>query len=75
MKRFLMAMALAGALSGSVLAGDVPTSDYAPPAPDEPTQTTTAAARGDMPTWGYTQQGSTDLTLTMVQTILSFLSV
>jgi hypothetical protein len=75
MKRFAMAIALAFVLSGVVLAGDMPTGDYAPPAPDDPSQTTTPTAPGEVPSGGYTQEGSTEITLTVVQAILSLLSV
>ena len=72
MKRFVMATALACALFGSALAGDVPTGDDAPPTP---TESTNLVVPGDMPTGGSTQQGSTDITMTMVQVIFGLLSV
>jgi hypothetical protein len=73
MKRLLMATAIACLLCGSAFAGDVPCGDYAPPAPDEPTQTVNAPAMGEIPIGGYT--GSTDITLNVVETLLSLLSV
>jgi hypothetical protein len=76
MKRFAMAIALGCVLSVSAFAGDSPSGGYAPPSPDESTQTTTTlVALGDSPTGGYTDQTSTDTMLSIVQTVLSLLSV
>lgn len=75
MKRLLIAMAIACVLFGSALAGEIPCGGYAPPAPDEPTQTLTTPAPGDSPSGGYTQEGSTNITLSVVETLLSLLSV
>ena len=75
MKRLLMATVIALVVFGSALAGEVPCGDYAPPAPDEPTQTLSAPATGEMPTGGYTQEASTDITLSVIGTLLSLLSV
>ena len=75
MKRLTLAMALACVLSSAALAGEVPSGGYAPPDPDETTQTTPFAAPGDVPSGGYTEQTSTDPTLTVVMTILGFLSI
>ena len=74
MKRFVIAIALAYALSGSALAGDSPTGGYAPPPPD-PTHITSAPAPGEMPTGGYTQDTATDITVAAVQAIISLMSV
>lgn len=49
MKRILMTVALTCVLSVTALAGDIPTGGFAPPPPDEPTETTTATLPGDMP--------------------------
>jgi hypothetical protein len=50
MKRFVMAVALACALSVTALAGIVPTSDYVPPPPPPPEST---AVAGIIPTTDY----------------------
>ena len=71
MKRFVTALALACAFSASAFAGDVPTGDNVPPAPT----ITSEATPGDTPTGGYTQDAATDLTLTVVQIIISVLSI
>jgi hypothetical protein len=42
MKRFVLALALTCALSGTVLAGYIPTIGIAPPAPTEPQATSIA---------------------------------
>lgn len=55
MKRFLAAIALAGAFSVSAMAGDVPTSGFASPAAAG-IQTTGVASPGDVPTSGYVGQ-------------------
>jgi hypothetical protein len=49
MKRFLMAVALACALSGSALAGIVPTTDAVAPAPDGIVPTTDSTSPGEIP--------------------------
>jgi hypothetical protein len=74
MKRLVMAAALASVLFSSSFAGEVPSGGYAPPAPVEPTQTTSETAPGEMPTGGYMEE-STDPGLTVIMTILSLLSV
>ncbi len=56
MKRFLMTMVLACALSSSALAGDIPSVGFAPPPPDETTQTTNTTLPGDIPSVGATEQ-------------------
>jgi hypothetical protein len=66
MKRFLMATALAVALSGVALGGNIPTGGIAPPPPPPPDETTIT---GDMPTCGLTSSGdipAVDLLLTVL---------
>lgn len=57
MKRFLIALALTCVLSGSALAGEIPTCGIASPAPDGTAQTTSP---GDIPTMGSTSPGDID---------------
>jgi hypothetical protein len=70
MKRFILAMALAFALSSTVLAGHIPTSDVAAPTPPptEPTQTTLAGSTDDDD--GTLPVGNSYGSLTMILTIL-----
>lgn len=75
MKRLLIAMAIACFVFGSALAGEIPCGGYAPPVPDEATQNLTTPAPGDSPSGGYTQEASTDITLSVIETLLSLLSV
>ena len=51
MKRFVMTMALTCVLSGSALAGEIPTVGFTAPPPDE---TTTLTAPGEVPSGGLT---------------------
>ena len=51
MKRFLMATALAVALSGVALGGNIPTGGIAPPPPPPPDETTIT---GEIPMVGFT---------------------
>src|SRR6267378_1602330 len=74
MKRIVVTVALACVLSSSALAGEVPSVGYAPPPPD-PTHMTSVASLGDVPTGGYTQDAATDITLIVVQCIISVLSI
>ena len=71
MKRLVIAFSLACVLSPSALAGEIPSAPGAPPAPEPPA----ATAPGDVPSGGYVQDSSTDLTLTVVETILGLLAV
>ena len=66
MKRFVIAVALTCVLSGSALAGDVPSVGFTAPPPDEPPPVT---APGDIPTVGFTQEVS-EAALTLVQLML-----
>ncbi|MDX6613127.1 MAG: hypothetical protein QOD75_2313 [Blastocatellia bacterium] len=75
MKRFAMAFAVTLVLSAATFAGDIPTGVYTPPDPDQPAQPLVTSVPGDMPTGGVTQEGSTEITLTVVQAILSLLSL
>lgn len=74
MKHFVLATTLACLLASSALAGDVPCGGYAPPEPDEQPESTLSAP-GDVPSGGYTHVGSTEITVTVLQAILSLLSV
>jgi hypothetical protein len=58
MKRFVMTLALTCVLSGSALAGEIPSVPVTAPPPDETTSTTIAPAPGEIPTSGLTQQMS-----------------
>lgn len=69
MKRFVLAVALTCVLTGSALAGDIPSVGFTAPPPDEPTLTTTTTAPGEIPTVGLTQQMS-EAALTLVQLML-----
>jgi hypothetical protein len=72
MRRFVLAIALACTLSGSALAGDMPTGGIAPPPTNGPTQTITPP--GDIPTDGSAEEIS-DAALSALLTVLSFLTV
>ncbi len=67
MKLFVMTIALTFVLSGSVLAGEVPSVGVNAPPPDEPSAPT---APGDIPTSGYEGQIS-QTALTLIQLALS----
>jgi len=57
MRRILITVVLTFVLSTTALAGDVPTGGFAPPPPDEPTETTsTASLPGEVPTAGVSAQ-------------------
>lgn len=56
MKRFVMALTLACALSGTALAGNVPSTDYVPPPPPPPGAAQTASP-GDIPSGDFTSPG------------------
>jgi hypothetical protein len=66
MKRLLMTIALSCALSGTVLAGQIPTVGFTAPPPDE---TSTPTTPSDIPTVGLSQQMS-DAALDLVQLVL-----
>lgn len=66
MKRFLITAALTCVLSGSALAGDIPTVGVMAPPPDEPPAPT---ATGDVPSVGLTQE-VTETALTLIQLAL-----
>ena len=72
MKRFLVALTLTCALSGSALAGDIPTCGAPAPAPSGITQTTSATSPGE--TVGSAQQIS-DAALSVLLTVLGLLAV
>ncbi|MBC8028529.1 MAG: hypothetical protein H7Z16_00290 [Pyrinomonadaceae bacterium] len=58
MKRFLMAIALACALSSSTLAGDIPSVGAPSPPPPATNQITSAPLPGDIPSDGFAAQVS-----------------
>jgi len=66
MKRFVMTITLTCALSGSVLAGDVPTVGINAPPPETPAPNAT----GEIPSVGFTQE-VTETGLTLIQLALS----
>ena len=74
MKRFITTLALALALSGSVFAGDIPTSGSPAPAPSGPTTSAQASetAPGDIQTPGKT--GLSSDALSALLSVLSFLA-
>jgi len=74
MKRLLITASLACVLAVPALAGEMPIGGYAPPAPDTPIQTTTVIEPVGILTGGSTET-STDVALSVLQTILSLLSV
>jgi hypothetical protein len=55
MKRFAMAIALACVFVTNILAGDIPSGDFAPP-PPPPTQAAPSNVDGDMGAGGFTEQ-------------------
>lgn len=77
MKRFLMTIALAFALSSSTLAGDIPSVDAPSPPPPPPNQITSQTfpddtlLTGDIPSGGFAQQ-VTDAALSALLTALAF---
>lgn len=75
MKLFITTLALALALSGSVFAGDIPTSGSPAPAPGGPTASAQASdvqTPGDMPISGKSELSSE--ALSGLLSVLSFLS-
>ena len=72
MKRFMVMMAITCVLSVPAWAGEVPTGDIAPP---PSAHMMSAPAPGDVPTGDYTEPTATDITLTVVQAIISLLSI
>lgn len=56
MKRFAMTLALACALSGTALGGNVPSTDFVPPPPPPPGAAQTASP-GEIPSTGFTSPG------------------
>lgn len=67
MKRFLMTLALTSVLSGTVMAGEVPSVGVTAPPPDE---TSIPIAPGDIPASGLTQQVS-EAAFGLVQLLIS----
>ncbi|MEK6279170.1 MAG: hypothetical protein AABN95_02345 [Acidobacteriota bacterium] len=80
MKRFLVAIALACAISVSAQAGDVPTAGFTSPAPGElPTggissPTTGTTSPGELPTSGFAEQVS-DSALSALLSVLGLVVV
>ena len=71
MKRLLLSLSLTFCLSGSVLAGEIPTVGIAPPPPPPPSdgmQATTAP--GEIPSGGFTYEIA-DTALDFIQLVLS----
>jgi hypothetical protein len=59
MKRFVIAITLTFVISGSTLAGEIPTVGFtAPPPPPDGLQATNTSAPGEIPSVGLTQQMS-----------------
>jgi hypothetical protein len=70
MKRFVITIALTCFLSGSVLAGDVPSGGFtAPPPPPDGVQATDTSAPGEIPSVGLTQQMS-EAAFSLVQLLM-----
>lgn len=57
MKRFATTVVLACALSGTALAGDIPSSGIVSPPPPPPDATAQTASPGEIPTSGLTSPG------------------
>jgi hypothetical protein len=66
MKRFVMALALAGVLSGTALAGDIPSTGGSAPGDIPSTGAPSPALAGDIPSTGAPSQ-----IVTVILTILS----
>lgn len=76
MKRLVMAMAFACAVSVSAVAGDIPTVPGPTPGSEAPPpQSLNSAPSQDSPFGIYEPPISTDVTLTVVQAVFSLLSV
>ena len=75
MKRFLAAIALACVLSVSALAGDMPTSGFAPPPPDEPTETASTTLPSDIPSDASAETSLGDEVIVNVLGILCGLAI
>jgi hypothetical protein len=73
MKRLLATMVLVYSISISALAGEIPIGGYAPPSPDE-TQSLTGSVTGNELPQGSSETNSTNITLTVLQTVLSLIS-
>jgi hypothetical protein len=67
MKRFVLAVALACALSGTALAGAVPSTDVSSPTPPENAQTTLS---GDVPSTDYAPPPAENSLLAVLLTII-----
>jgi hypothetical protein len=72
-KRFLMLLSLACVFSSSALAGDIPSVGVPSPAPSTTTQTTTQTSPGEVPSVGSEEMS--DVTLSALLIVLSFLAV
>jgi hypothetical protein len=72
MKRFVMAVALACALSVTALAGIVPTSDYVPPPPPPPPESNAVA--GIIPSSDYVPPPTESSVVTVMLAILSIVA-
>jgi hypothetical protein len=72
MKRLVMSIALACALSSTALAGIIPTTDYAPP-PQPPPPESMQATPGDISTYEFGSPETTSSMLSVLMTILSAL--
>jgi hypothetical protein len=72
MRRFVLAVALACALSGTALAGIIPTTDYVPPPPPPPENMQTTSM-GIIPTSDYappTEDGNLLSVLLMIMSVI-----
>lgn len=71
MRRIITATVLALVLSGSAIAGDVPTADYTPPPPPPPTSpASTDTTPGDIPSDGVRSSDTVDILLRIVLGLL-----
>ena len=73
MKRFLIAVVLACALSSSALAGDIPTDGSPAPTPNGSSPTATTTAPGEIPTDGSAGQIS-DAAVSVLLTVFGLLA-
>jgi hypothetical protein len=74
MKRFLVAIALACALSVSVFAGEIPSDGFVSPPPHVTAQTTSVASPGDIPTSDSAQPASSAV-LSFIQAVIGLLAI
>lgn len=70
MRRIITATVLALVLSGSAIAGDIPTADYTPPPPPPTSPASTDTTPGDIPSDGVQSSDTVDILLRIVLGLL-----